>query len=114
MDETRFQLTRGDAVAWLRALPDESIDLVVTDPQRPTGWNNTIFPNVGMPHVFWELQGEQTLDAATGKLSPAVGGQLSAADYDREVADLVVDGGRSNAQGVLQLLIKEVGERWKP
>ena len=59
------------------------------DPQRPTGWNNTIFPNVGMPHVFWELQGEQTLDAATGKLSPAVGGQLSAADYDREVADLV-------------------------
>lgn len=32
MDETRFQLTRGDAVAWLRTLPDESIDLVVTDP----------------------------------------------------------------------------------
>jgi len=34
--------------------------------------------------------------------------------FYREVADLVVDGGRSNAQGVLQLLIKEVGERWKP
>ncbi len=32
MDESRFQLTRGDAVAWLRTLPDESIDLVVTDP----------------------------------------------------------------------------------
>ena len=32
MDEPRFQLTRGDAVAWLRTLPDESIDLVVTDP----------------------------------------------------------------------------------
>ena len=32
MDETRFQLTRGDAVAWLRTLPSESIDLVVTDP----------------------------------------------------------------------------------
>ena len=32
MDEMRFQLTRGDAVAWLRTLPDESIDLVVTDP----------------------------------------------------------------------------------
>ena len=59
------------------------------DPQRPTGWNNTIFPNVGMPHVFWELQGEQTLDTATGKLGPAVGGQLSVADYDRQVADLV-------------------------
>ena len=59
------------------------------DPQRPTGWNNTVFPNVGMPHVFWELQGEQTLDAATGKLSPAVGGQLSAEAYERAVADLV-------------------------
>ena len=32
MDEPRFQLTRGDAVAWLRTLPNESIDLVVTDP----------------------------------------------------------------------------------
>ena len=32
MDEPRFQLTRGDAVAWLRTLPSESIDLVVTDP----------------------------------------------------------------------------------
>lgn len=32
VDEMRFQLTRGDAVAWLRTLPDESIDLVVTDP----------------------------------------------------------------------------------
>jgi len=32
VDEPRFQLTRGDAVAWLRTLPNESIDLVVTDP----------------------------------------------------------------------------------
>ena len=32
MDEPRFQLTRGDAVAWLRTLSNESIDLVVTDP----------------------------------------------------------------------------------
>lgn len=31
----------------------------------------------------------------------------------REVADLIIDGSRINAQGVLQLLIKEVGERWK-
>jgi site-specific DNA-methyltransferase (adenine-specific) len=32
VDEPRFQLSRGDAVAWLRTLPNESIDLVVTDP----------------------------------------------------------------------------------
>jgi len=27
------------------------------DNSRPTGWNNAVFPNVGMPHVLWELQG---------------------------------------------------------
>ena len=32
MDEPRFQLTRSDAVDWLRTLPSESVDLVVTDP----------------------------------------------------------------------------------
>lgn len=32
----------------------------------------------------------------------------------REVADLIIDSSRINAQGVLQLLLKEVGERWKP
>lgn len=31
----------------------------------------------------------------------------------REVADLIVDGSRINAQAVLQLLMKEVGDRWK-
>ena len=29
------------------------------DPERPTGWNNVVFENVGMPHVLWELQGDQ-------------------------------------------------------
>ena len=32
----------------------------------------------------------------------------------REVANLVLDGSRINAQGILQLLIKEIGEQWKP
>jgi len=27
------------------------------DSTRPTGWNNALFHNVGMPNVFWELQG---------------------------------------------------------
>ncbi|MFT3961697.1 shikimate kinase [Propionivibrio sp.] len=31
----------------------------------------------------------------------------------REVASLVVDGGRMSAQGVLQYLLKELSERWK-
>ena len=29
------------------------------DPKSATGWNNAVFPNVGMPHVLWELQGER-------------------------------------------------------
>lgn len=29
------------------------------DPYRPTGFNNTVFPDVGMPHVLWRLQGIQ-------------------------------------------------------
>ena len=29
------------------------------DETKPTGWNNLVFPNVGMPHVLWELQGER-------------------------------------------------------
>ncbi len=32
MDESRFHLAHGDAVAWLRGLPTGSIDLVITDP----------------------------------------------------------------------------------
>lgn len=30
-----------------------------TDPSRPMGVNNTVFPNVGMPHVLYDLQGIQ-------------------------------------------------------
>lgn len=29
------------------------------DGNKPTGWNNLAFPNVGMPHVLWELQGDR-------------------------------------------------------
>ncbi|GAA4325078.1 cytochrome c1 [Pigmentiphaga soli] len=31
------------------------------DETRPTGWNNTVFPNVGMPHVLWQMQGPREL-----------------------------------------------------
>lgn len=32
------------------------------DDTRPTGWNNLVFENVGMPHVLWQLSGQNTLD----------------------------------------------------
>ena len=69
------------------------------DAERPTGWNNTVFPNVGMPHVLWELQGEQVLGerkvqgAGYEKSEVALKldkpGTLSPAEYDQFVADLV-------------------------
>lgn len=31
------------------------------DPSRPTGWNNLVYANVGMPHVLWQLSGQQQL-----------------------------------------------------
>ena len=34
------------------------------DSSRPTGWNNVVYPNVGMPHALWQLQGEQVLKEA--------------------------------------------------
>lgn len=69
------------------------------DPLRPTGWNNTTFPNVGMPHALWELQGEQEMkavtvrangyDASIEKLQLVKPGKLSALEYDSAVTDLV-------------------------
>lgn len=59
------------------------------DEQRPSGWNNTLFPAVAMPHVLWELQGEPVLDHETHALKLAAPGQLSPAEYDKEIADLV-------------------------
>lgn len=29
------------------------------DATKATGWNNMVFPSVGMPHVLWELQGQR-------------------------------------------------------
>jgi ubiquinol-cytochrome c reductase cytochrome c1 subunit len=69
------------------------------DPARPTGWNNTTFPNVGMPHVLWELQGEQEMKPAqvradgymTTVEKPVLAkpGKLNPLEYDRAIADLV-------------------------
>ena len=73
------------------------------DDSRPTGWNNMVFPNVGMPHVLWELQGVQVpkyVDEKNlhepekvehkfegfEKIKP---GTLSTLEYDNAVADLV-------------------------
>jgi len=35
------------------------------DTSKATGWNNLVFPNVGMPHVLWERQGPRELTTTT-------------------------------------------------
>jgi ubiquinol-cytochrome c reductase cytochrome c1 subunit len=70
------------------------------DPSKPTGWNNLVFPNVGMPHVLWELQGER--EPQFDKLlehghvtevfkgwKQVAPGTLTPLQYDKATADLV-------------------------
>ena len=127
-------MTRADAAAWFAAIPpDLTVEARVRgrdwlysyllafyrDEKTPTGWNNLVFPNVVMPHVLWNLSGEQKLVetevedsdkaeaaaiAAKGLalVEPALGGKyvvktlaegtpgtLSRVEYETFVADLV-------------------------
>ena len=69
------------------------------------------------PHTLWERTRNDRNRPLLQVADPLLRLKELFAQRDpfyREVADLVVDGGRGNAQGVLQLLIREVGERWKP
>jgi ubiquinol-cytochrome c reductase cytochrome c1 subunit len=73
------------------------------DDTRATGWNNLVFPNVGMPHALWELQGVRTAKFADEKdphdphktVHKFVGfeqvkpGKMTALEYDTAMADLV-------------------------
>lgn len=71
------------------------------DPAKATGWNNMAYPNVAMPHVLWELQGERRpvyaeLDEHGGhkesvfkgweQLTP---GAMTTLQYDQAMGDLV-------------------------
>jgi ubiquinol-cytochrome c reductase cytochrome c1 subunit len=58
------------------------------DENRPTGWNNVIFENVGMPHALWELQGDQVM-GEDHQLKLAKPGKLSPQEYDEMVGNLV-------------------------
>lgn len=64
------------------------------DSTRSTGWNNTVFDKVGMPHVLSDMQGEQTLKVEshegheTRKLELTTPGSMKPAEYDSAVADL--------------------------
>ena len=70
------------------------------DAKSATGWNNAVFPNVGMPHALWSLQGQRGLEIVSHKdgsghasvqykWSEISKGAQSAPEYDTTVRDLV-------------------------
>ncbi|MGD9600714.1 MAG: cytochrome c1 [Gammaproteobacteria bacterium] len=71
------------------------------DPTRPTGVNNLYLPGASMPHVLWELQGQQravyhtTSDAAGNnvqsieRLETDTPGKLGEVEFKKQVRDLV-------------------------
>lgn len=70
------------------------------DDTKATGWNNLVFPSVGMPHVLWQLQGERKalfdeVESHGEKVQQFKGweqlspGTQSAVEFDRTVGDLV-------------------------
>lgn len=82
-DLMTIPMSKADAKEWLAAAPpDLSVtarsrssgagsgsDWIYTflrsyyrDGNRPTGWNNALYPDVGMPHVLWSLQGVRGAD----------------------------------------------------
>ena len=111
-DAMTVAVRRGDAKTWFGAAPPDlsviararGADWLYTylrtfyrDDSRETGWNNLTFPNVVMPHVLYELQGQQVLKAHSGQegqtgaqtLALDTPGKLSPRDYDKLIADLV-------------------------
>lgn len=113
-DTMKSALTPKDGKAWFGvAPPDLSViarsrgaDWLYTylrtfyrDPGTASGWNNAVFPNVGMPHALWTLQGERALEVVTSKegghetheykWSQVSQGRQSVTQYDTTVRDLV-------------------------
>ncbi len=67
------------------------------DDTRPFGFNNAVYPAVGMPHVLWELEGTKKaiIEVDESEKEHIVGfeqiseGKMSADEYDKFVGDLV-------------------------
>ena len=104
-------MAKADAVKWLGIDPPD-LSLVArargddwlysylkgfyVDPTRPNGVNNVVFKDVGMPNVFWDMQGEQKpihsklngADVISG-LELATPGKLTEKQFEALLTDLV-------------------------
>lgn len=107
-DTMTVAMPKADAKAWFGATPpDLSVEArargadwlysylrgFYRDDTRPTGWNNTVYDKVAMPHVLWELQGQQVLKVNESTEEHVLvldkPGTMSPAEYNLMVADLV-------------------------
>jgi len=124
-DTMKVALDPKDAKAWFGGVPPDltliarsrsaagkgsGADYIYTylrtyyrDETKPTGWNNLAFPGVGMPHVLWELQGQQRAVFVDQKdphdatkvlqtfknFEPITAGTMTTAEYNNSIADLV-------------------------
>lgn len=104
-------MTKSDGKTWFGATPPDlsviarsrGADWLYTylrgfyrDETRATGWNNTVFDKVGMPHVLWNLQGEMVPvmkkvgeHEVIERLELVKPGSVTLAEYDAMVGDLV-------------------------
>lgn len=93
---SRADVSKGSGPDYLYTL----LRTYYRDDSKVTGWNNKAFPNIGMPHPLWELQGERepiykTVKSHGAEIQVLDGwkqvkpGQLTPLQYDQAVSDLV-------------------------
>ncbi len=113
-ENMKVAMSLADGKRWFGAAPPDltviararGADYIYTylrtfyvDEKRPFGVNNVAFPDVGMPHVLWELQGlrkpvyksvkhgDEEQHVLTG-FEQVVPGTMTAAEYDQAALDL--------------------------
>ncbi len=75
------------------------------DPARPTGWNNLVFENVGMPHVLWQLNGQPQLAVQEFDVEhEAKAALIAAKSVTRLDADITVKDGKEVKRYLLKTL----------
>jgi len=102
-DTMSIAMTTDDSKKWFGASPPDlsvvarsrGVDWIYgymrgfyRDETREMGWNNKVYLNSAMPHILWELQGEQILDPISGDLSLIKPGKLNEKEYDALATDL--------------------------
>ena len=113
-DTMQIAMDPANAEAWFGVAPPDlsliarsrGVDYIYSylrgfyvDEKRPFGVNNRVFPDVGMPHVMWDLQGmqkavfkevdgQQVIEELVPVDGPAGQGTMSPEEFDGAMRDL--------------------------